>query len=106
MKKTSWKNNFEFREFVLEKAQEIGVTPKRIQIQPMKRKWASCSTTGRITFSKELLTKNKKFCQYVVIHELIHLQVPNHGKLFKALMRAYIPNYEKTMKKQVSCGIN
>jgi Protein of unknown function DUF45 len=33
--------------------------------------------------------------QYVIVHELLHLKVPNHGKLFKTLLRAYIPDYEK-----------
>ena len=105
MTRKNWKNSFEFREFVLEKAQEIGVLPKRIQIQPMTKKWASCSTSGRITFNKELLNESRKFCNYVVIHELLHLQVPNHGKLFKALMSAFVPDYEKTMKKQTTCTI-
>ena len=27
------------------------------------------------------------------VHELLHLKVPNHGKLFKSLLRAYLPNY-------------
>jgi predicted metal-dependent hydrolase len=26
----------------------------------------------------------------IVIHELLHLKVPNHGKLFKALLKAYM----------------
>jgi hypothetical protein len=34
------------------------------------------------------------FREYVIVHELLHLKVPNHGKLFKSLLRAYIPNYE------------
>lgn len=105
MVKKSWNSSGEFRKFIEEKAKEIGVSPKRIQIQPMKKKWASCSTEGRLTFSRELLSESKKFCNYVVIHELLHIQVPNHGKLFKALMRAYVPDYEKNMKKQIACGI-
>ena len=98
-------NSLKFREFVLEKANEIGVTPKRIQIQAMTKKWASCSSTGRITFNKELLQESKRFCNYVVVHELLHLQIPNHGKLFKALMYAFIPDYEKMMKKHPTCAI-
>jgi len=35
------------------------------------------------------------FREYVIVHELLHLKVPNHGKLFKTLLRAYIPDYEK-----------
>jgi predicted metal-dependent hydrolase len=105
MVRKRWKNSVEFRQFIVEKSNEIGVVPKRIQIQSMTKKWASCSTTGRITFNKDLLNESRAFCNYVVVHELLHLQVPNHGKLFKALMLAFVPDYEKTMKKQISCGI-
>jgi len=34
------------------------------------------------------------FQDYVIVHELLHLQVPNHGKLFKSLMNAYLPGWE------------
>lgn len=71
----------------------VGVTPRRIQIQPMTRKWASCSTEGRITFSNDLLSQAKRIREEVIVHELVHLLVPNHGKLFKASMRAYLPGW-------------
>lgn len=32
---------------------------------------------------------------YIIVHELLHFSVPNHGKLWKSLMRAYLGNYEK-----------
>jgi predicted metal-dependent hydrolase len=31
---------------------------------------------------------------YVIVHELLHVSVPNHGKLWKSLMRAYLGDYE------------
>jgi hypothetical protein len=34
----------------------------------------------------------------LIIHELLHLQVPNHGKLFKSLLRAYVPDWEKVVR--------
>ena len=87
-------DNSEFRNYVMLMADEIGVSPTRIQLKPMKTKWASCSTAGRLTFSSELLNEKKNFRNYVVVHELLHLQIPNHGKLFKALLKAYLPNDE------------
>ncbi len=84
-----------FRARVHRWAETIGVNPKVIQIREMKTKWASCSTKGRVSFARELLTKRPKFQDYVIVHDLLHLQVPNHGKLFKSLMRAYVPDWEK-----------
>jgi len=76
-------------------AAAIGVRPTRVQIQRMTTKWASCSTSGRICFSSDLLRENAAFRELVVVHELLHLRVPNHGKLFKSLLSAYLPGWEK-----------
>ena len=60
----------------------------------MRRKWSSCSTSGMVSFSTEVLSQPTAFREYVIVHELLHLKVPNHGKLFKTLLRAYLPEYE------------
>jgi predicted metal-dependent hydrolase len=70
----------------------IKVRPAQVRIQRMTRKWASVSTSGRICFSAELLTQSRRFREYVIVHELLHLKVPNHGKLFKSLLKAYLPD--------------
>jgi predicted metal-dependent hydrolase len=75
-------------------AQKLGVKPRRVQIQRMTTKWASCSNSGRICFSLELLDEPASFREVVIVHELLHLMVPNHGKLFKSLMKAYLPEWE------------
>lgn len=71
-------------------AKRIGVEPREIRLRAMKRKWGSCSTAGRLTFNTELLTQPAYFRREVIIEELLHLKVPNHGKLFRALRRAYL----------------
>jgi predicted metal-dependent hydrolase len=53
-------------------------------------KWASYSGRGRITFNSDILNQTKKFLDEVIVHELLHLKYPNHGKMFKALMRSYL----------------
>ena len=71
-------------------ARRIGVTVRELYIRAMKTKWASCSSRGRLTFDKDLLRQPAAFRAEVVVHELLHLKVPNHGKLFKALLRVYL----------------
>ena len=71
-------------------ARRIGVEPEEVHLRPMKRKWASCSSNGRLTFNTELLREPAAFRAEVIVHELLHLKVPNHGKLFRALLRAYL----------------
>jgi predicted metal-dependent hydrolase len=82
-------SNQEFKEEVASIAAEISLNPREVHIRPMKSKWASCSSKGRLTFSAELLSQPEDFRRDVVVHELLHLHVPNHGKLFKALQRSY-----------------
>jgi predicted metal-dependent hydrolase len=59
----------------------------------MTRKWGSCSTAGTITLAADLTDKDDGFQDFVITHELLHLRVPNHGRLFKALMSTHIPNW-------------
>jgi len=70
-------------------AERIGVQPREIHVRPMKRKWASCSSNGRLTFDLDLLRQPSKVRAEVIIHELLHLKLPNHGRLFRALLKAY-----------------
>jgi len=73
-------------------AAKIRVKPRQVRLQRMRRKWASCSTAGTVSFSTEVLSQPPAFREYVIVHELLHLKVPNHGKLFKSLLRAYLPD--------------
>lgn len=70
------------------------VKPKQIRVQRMTKKWASCSGKGRVCFSDDLLREPRAFQDYVIVHELLHPQVPNHGKLFKSLMNVYLLGWE------------
>ncbi|HOV91007.1 MAG TPA: M48 family metallopeptidase [Syntrophorhabdaceae bacterium] len=80
----------DFKKEVFKWANEIGVTPKEVHLKKMTRKWASCSSKGRLTFSYELLTKSKEIRARVIVHELLHLKYPSHNKLFHALLSAYL----------------
>ena len=79
-----------FKEQVRGWAGKIGVEPKEIHIREMSRKWASCSTSGRLSFSRELLDKPKKKRDSVIVHELLHLRYPNHGKMFHVMLKSYL----------------
>lgn len=80
----------EFKKDVLMLAKEVGVNPREIYIQTMKRKWASCSSRGRLTFDKELLNEPEEVRFKIILHELLHLKYPNHGKMFQALLDTYL----------------
>jgi len=94
-----WRDKIEFKEQVREVAGKMDIQVKTLALRPMKNKWASCSTDGNLNFNKQLLVLDKELGEYVIVHELLHFNVPNHGKLWKSLMTAYLGDYEKTEKK-------
>lgn len=85
----------EFKKRVLEWAEKLGVKVGSLTIRPMRNKWASCSTAGSLSFNDELLEVDQKIADYVIVHELLHFRVPNHGRLWKSLMRAHLGDFEK-----------
>ena len=83
-----------FRARILAWAAKLGVKAHAVYIRPMRRKWASCSTAGTLSFNDELVELDASLGDYVIVHELLHFAVPNHGKLWKSLMRAHLGNFE------------
>jgi predicted metal-dependent hydrolase len=80
----------EFKEEVSSWAQTLDVTPKEVHLRDISRKWASCSSKGRLTFSYRLLNESTEDRSKVIVHELLHLKYPNHGKMFKTLYKSYL----------------
>jgi len=80
----------DFKKEVLNWAKELDVKPKEIHVRKMTRKWASCSSKGRVTFSFDLLEQEFETRAKAIVHELLHLKYQNHGKMFESLLRAYL----------------
>lgn len=77
-------------------AERLDVTPAEVRLMGMSRKWASCSTKGRVTFATDLLAQREPVRREVIIHELLHLKIPNHGPLFRALLSAHLNGSDNT----------
>jgi len=99
-----WRDKEEFKGRVLEWVDKLGVKSHSLAVRPMRNKWASCSTAGNLSFSTELLELDRETGDYVIVHELLHFSVPNHGRLWKSLMRAHLGDYEhlESKMKQVA----
>ncbi|MBM4274361.1 MAG: M48 family metallopeptidase [Deltaproteobacteria bacterium] len=76
-------------------AVRMSVKMPQIYVRRMRSKWASMSTAGRLTLNADLIAIPKDLGEYVIVHELVHLLAPNHGKLFKSFMFAYMPDWEE-----------
>jgi predicted metal-dependent hydrolase len=90
-----WQSKDEFKARVRGWAQKLDVQVRVISMRAMKNKWASYTkATDLLIFNIELLDMDKELGEYVIVHELLHFIVPNHGKLWKSLMRAHLGEYE------------
>ena len=72
----------------------MNVQSPAVQMRAMRRKWASLSRRGRLTLNADLLDLPRDLGEYVIVHELVHLLVPSHSKLFKSYLHAYVPDWE------------
>ena len=91
-----WKDKEEFKNRVHEWAEKLDIEIKTVSMRPMKNKWASYTRRNDLLlFNSELLDVDKKIGDYVIVHELLHFRVPNHGKLWKSLMSVHLGDYVK-----------
>ena len=74
--------------------QRLNVHVKGYHLRRMKTRWGTCNyRTKHIRLNTELVTKPAALLEYVVVHEMVHLIVPNHGRRFVALMNEHYPSW-------------
>ena len=75
------------------------LVPSAISYRCTRTRWGSCNPkTRRINFSTYLLLLPEWCIEHVVVHELCHLLVPNHGPRFYALMDRHFPRWKEARR--------
>lgn len=82
-----------FRE-ILSKYSSYGFSPTGFRVRKMKSRWGSCSSTGRISLSYDLIKLDEIYSEYVIIHELCHLRHHNHGTGYYKLLAELYPEWK------------
>jgi predicted metal-dependent hydrolase len=78
----------------LDRATALAGTPyNKLDIRAQRTRWASCSASGRMSFNWRLLLAPERVLEYVVWHEVCHLQVLDHSRRFWALLERHWPDY-------------
>jgi len=73
--------------------------PEKWQMRDMKTRWGSCNPrTRKLWFSVGLAEKRDACIEYVVLHELAHLKIANHGADFKAFLSHFMPDWRARQK--------
>lgn len=83
----------------------LQLTPQKIWIKSYKRKWGLCRSDGIISFNWKLMFFSAPIVDYVVVHELVHLQIPNHSPQFYKRMQQVLPKYKSAKNYLDSIGV-
>jgi len=69
------------------------------QLLMMRKQWGSCSPKGKLSLNPHLVKAPRECIEYVIYHELCHLQEHNHSKRFYALLTDLMPEWKSVKLK-------
>ena len=72
----------------------MGVVPRSITFRKTKRRWGSCSHKAELSFTLTLAQLPLEAIEYIVIHELSHINHPHHQRSFWNHVSEYMPHYK------------
>lgn len=75
-------------------AKKLVVAPKRVVVQDFEKRWGSCHQDGTVCFNWQVIAAPSRVVDYVVVHELCHLVVPDHSSKFWRQVQNIIPEYK------------
>ena len=75
-----------------------GTSYSGLTIRGQRTRWASCSRTGAMSFNWRLLLAPEEVLDYVVWHEVCHLEVMDHSPRFWRLLASRSPGYREQMR--------
>ena len=81
-------------ERVMKNHPNLGAQDIQLRVRRMKVRWGSCSPNGVITLNPELIQTSPRCIEYVIVHELCHLRIMNHGPSFQQMISRAMPDWK------------
>lgn len=82
------------REIAASYERRFSLTPKSVRVGDFTAGWGSCGAEGNVLINWHLIFAPRKVLEYVVVHELAHLQDRTHGPTFWNRIKAMLPDYD------------
>ncbi len=67
----------------------------KVAIRNQKTRWGSCSKRGNLNFNYKIVLLSSKQADYIIVHEICHLQEFNHSQVFWDLVSKTVPDYKE-----------
>ncbi|MEI7424125.1 MAG: YgjP-like metallopeptidase domain-containing protein [Prolixibacteraceae bacterium] len=83
---------------VRELANQLGYSFRAVTIKNNKTNWGSCSSLKNINLNLHLMRLPDRLIDLILVHELVHTKIPNHGPLFKAQLKHHFPDVDELNK--------
>ena len=84
-------------QMVDEVSRAFGLRHHGVTVRNQRARWGSCSGAGRISLNARLLFASAEACRYVVVHELVHTEHPDHSRRFWNRVAELHPDYRQAM---------
>lgn len=82
----------------------LGVRPTRIVVRDQRRRWGSCSPAGVLRFNWRIVMAAPALIDYVIAHEVAHLQTRTHGPEYWARVATLIPDHRERRRRLREVG--
>lgn len=76
-------------------AAQTGLSPNSLGLSSAKRRWGSCTSRGAVRLNWRLVMAPPRVLDYVIVHELAHLEHMNHSAAFWSLVGCWMPDWRE-----------
>jgi len=71
------------------------LTPSSVVLKDQEKRWGSCTKKGELLINWRIMMAPLRIVDYVLVHEMAHLKVPDHSEAFWSYLRSIMPDYEE-----------
>ena len=71
----------------------VGAVPREVEVRDLGYRWGSCGGGDALNFHWRTILLPPRVCQYIVVHELVHLREPSHTPEFWQRLEAVMPDF-------------